>query len=325
MKKNLLDIFNEKPVDLPIVAVTGGKGGTGKTTVAVNLAVALTGIGHRVLLVDTDVDSPTTSIILGVRPVLLQTVETFVPKIVEEKCTKCGRCAEVCRAHALVQIKERYPMFFEELCSGCEACRIVCPVQAIAAAKKTLGHLNRASKDGLTFIGGELRIGEARSAEVVVAAKDVAFKEVCKGDYDIMIVDTAPGTHCNVVQGLRSADLALAVTEPTPLGIYDLGLILQLSRTIGVPAKVVINKSTLAGRDMEGVANVARKYESEVLTEIPVDKELFRAYVAGKPLVEADPNSPAAVALRNMAELVSRCMKLHASSDQFTQEPLKKR
>ena len=313
--KHIQEIFNKKKVDLPIVAVTGGKGGTGKTTVAANLAAVLTGMNHRVLLVDTDVDSPTTSIVLGVRPQRLLTVEAFIPKIVEMKCTKCGRCAEVCRPHALVQIKNRYPMFFEELCSSCEACRISCPAEAIVGGKKTLGTVNRVSKDRLTFIGGELRVGEARSAEVVVAAKHAAFDEACNDGYDLVIVDTAPGTHCNVVQGLRAADLAVAVTEPTPLGIYDLELILQLSREIGIPTKVVINKSTLVSGDREGVGEMAAKYGSEVFAEIPVDKQLFKAYVMGKPLVEIYPDSPAAQALMNMGELLSRRMKLRVSGD----------
>ena len=310
--ESIQEIFNRKKVDLPLVAVTGGKGGTGKTTVAVNLAAALTRMSHHVLLVDTDVDSPTTSIVLGVHPEPFKTVEAFVPKILEMKCIKCGKCAEACRPHALIQIKNRYPMFFEELCSGCEACRISCPAEAIAAGKKTLGTVNRA-KDRMTFIGGELKIGEARSAEVVVEAKQAAFDEACNGNYDIMIVDTAPGTHCNVVQGLRAADLAIAVTEPTPLGIYDLELILQLSREIGIPTRVVMNKSTLAGGDKEGVVKMAAEYGSEVFAEIPVDKQLFKAYVTGQPLVEAYTDSPAAVALMNLAERLSRRMKLHVS------------
>ena len=311
-------VFNRKTVKVPLVAVTGGKGGTGKTTVAVNLAATLTGMGHHVLLVDTDVDSPTTSIVLGVRPETLLAVEAFVPKIVETKCIKCGRCAEVCRPHALVQIKNGYPMFFGELCSGCEACRISCPAEAIAAGKKTLGTVNRTSKDRMTFIGGELRIGEARSAEVVVAAKQAAFNEISKDGYDIMIVDTAPGTHCNVVQGLRASDLAIAVTEPTLLGIYDLELILQLSREIGIPTKVVMNKSTIAGGDKEGVVKMVAEYGSEVFAEIPVDKQLFKAYVMGQPLVEAYSDSPAALALTNLAELVSKHMRLRVSCDKST-------
>ncbi len=308
LMRQLLEVFNQKPVNLPVIAVTGGKGGTGKTTVAVNLAAALTKRNLRVLLVDTDVDSPTTSIILGVSPKLLRLVEAFVPKIVEEKCTKCGKCAEVCRAHALVWIKGKHPMFFEELCSGCEACLTVCPVQAIASGRKILGQVNRVSQGDLTFVGGELKVGEARSAEVVIAVKETAFAEAKKADYGVMVVDTAPGTHCNVVQGLRSADLALAVTEPTPLGIYDLELILKLSSTIGIPFKVVMNKATLAGRDAEGVARVAEKYGTQVIAEVPVDKRLFESYIAGTPLVKKYPTSPAAVALKDLARFVSGCL-----------------
>jgi MinD superfamily P-loop ATPase len=125
-----------------------------------------------------------------------------------------------------------------------------------------------------------------------------------------MVVDTAPGTHCNVVQGLRSADLALAVTEPTPLGIYDLDLILRLSSTLAIPTKVVMNKATLPGRDVEGVARVAGEYGTEVAAEIPVDRKLFESYVAGTPTVEAYPDSPSAVAFKNLAHLVSQSMKI---------------
>ena len=319
--KDIRELFNEKKVNLPVVAVTGGKGGTGKTTVAVNLAAALAEMKYQVLLVDTDVDSPTTSIVLGVVPQPFTIVETFIPKIAEAKCIKCRRCAQVCRPHALIQIRDRYPMFFEELCSSCEACRIVCPTEAITGSKKILGTVNKTTRGRITFIGGELKAGEARSADVVVATKQIAFQEAQSSRYDLMIVDTAPGTHCNVVQSLRAADLAIAVTEPTPLGIYDLELILRLTREIGIMTNVVINKSTLAGGDIQEVRKTAAKHISEVLGEIPMDEQLFKAYVNAEPLVKAYPDSPAALALAKIAELISKRMKLHVSGDEPTQDP----
>jgi len=310
MERNVLEAFNRKLIDIPVLAVTGGKGGTGKTTVAVNLAVALSGEGNRILLVDADVDSPTTAIILGVQPKPTQEVKKFIPKIIEEKCNKCGKCVEVCRAHALIQIAEKYPIFFEELCSGCEACLSACALEAIQNERKTVGHICEALDDGVAFVGGELKPNEARSAQVVTATREVAFKRASKKSCDIMIVDSPPGTHCSVVQSLRGADLALAVTEPTPLGIYDLDLILRLTSRLGIRTKIVINKADLPGQDEEGVHEIAEHYQAEVISEVPVDAKLFQSYIEGNPLVVAYPESPAAAALKKLAESVLDCMKL---------------
>jgi len=304
MDRNILEAFNRKPVDIPIVAVTGGKGGTGKTTIAINLAVALTNKGYRILLVDTDVDSPTTAIVLGVQSTPVQEVKSFIPNIIKAKCNKCGKCAEVCRAHALIQIIDKYPMFFEELCSGCEACFLVCPQEAIDIDKKIIGSIHRASDDNVSFIGGELKPSEVRSTQVVTAIRDLAFKQASKENCDIMVVDTPPGTHCNVVQSLRGSDLALAVTEPTPLGIYDLDLILKLASTLAIQTRIIINKADLPGQDKEGVLKVAKHYGTEIISNIPVDEKLFQSYVDGKPLVILYPDSPAAVAIKKLAESV---------------------
>lgn len=294
--------FNKKPADIPVIAVTGGKGGTGKTTVAVNLATALSDKGHRVLFVDADADSPTAAIVLGVQLNLFEEVETFVPRIISARCDRCGKCAEACRPHALIQIAGKEPMFFEELCSGCEACLLACPSQAIEKGKKAIGYLRHAIRPTMTLIEGGLKPSESRSAQVVTAAKDAAFERARMGFHDIMIVDTSPGTHCNVVQGLRGADLALAVTEPTPLGTYDLTLMMRLLTMLGIPCKVVLNKANLAGGEREPVLQVARRYGSEVIAEIPVDMNLFKSYVAGEPLVRTRPDSQAAQSIMKLAD-----------------------
>ena len=307
--EDVAKIFNKKPVDIFVIAVTGGKGGTGKTSVAVNLAAALSHKGLSVLLVDTDADSPTTAIVLGIQPRPTKNVETFVPQVIKEKCTKCGKCAEACRAHALVQIRDKYPMFFEGLCSGCEACLLACPYEAIGKGWKTVGHLYYGKGKNIDFIGGELKPNETRSAQVVVAAKDFAFDQANERRYDIMIVDTPPGTHCNVVQSIRGADLALAVTEPTPLGIYDLDLILKLTSTLGIRTQVVINKANLPGHDKEGVLEVAKRYGTEAVSEVPVDQKLFQSYVAGTPLVSTYADSPAAKAIMELADKILASVK----------------
>jgi MinD superfamily P-loop ATPase len=301
---DITSVFNRKTVNIPVMAVTGGKGGTGKTSVAVNLAAALGMKGYRVLLVDADVDSPTAAIALGVLPQLFQQVQAFVPTIVEAECGACGKCAEACRAHALIQIAARKPMFFDELCSGCEACRLACPFRAIERGSKVIGFVHWAVRDNVRYIGGELKPNEIRSAQVVAATKDAAFSNARLDSCDVMIVDTPPGTHCNVVHSLRGADLALAVTEPTPLGTYDLSLILRLASMLGIPCKVVLNRADMPGHDNNAVAEVARCGKSQVIADIPTDGALFKSYAAGKPLVTTHPNSPAARSIMKLAELL---------------------
>jgi MinD superfamily P-loop ATPase len=304
MISDITSAFNRKTVDIPVIAVTGGKGGTGKTTVAVNLAAALGMKGYRVLLVDADVDSPTAAVALGVRLQLLQQVESFVPTIIEAECGTCGKCADVCRAHALIQIADRKPIFFDELCSGCEACRLVCPFRAIERGSKVIGFVHGAVRDSVSYIGGELKPNETRSAQVVAATKTAAFSYAGRDSCDVMIVDTAPGTHCNVVQSLRAADVALAVTEPTLLGTYDLGLILKLASMLGIPCKVVLNRADMPGHNKDSVVQVARSSESEVIIDIPMDRALFKSYTAGEPLVTVHPDSPAARSIMKLTELL---------------------
>ena len=305
MFEHIARSFNRKPVDLPVIAVTGGKGGTGKTSVAVNLAVALDNMGYHVLFVDADVDSPAAAMVFGLAGKTTVAVEAFIPRILRNKCNLCGRCAEICRAHALVQIAGKQPIFFEELCSGCEACKLACPIQAIDEGKKVIGYVHQSTRGDLNFIGGELKPNEARSAQVVTASKDAAFEWTKTNSCDVIIVDTSPGTHCNVVQALRGADLALAVTEPTPLGAHDLALILRLVAVLGIPSKIVLNKVDLPGAQSDPISEIANSYGSEIIVKIPVDQTLFQSYVAGEPFVATHPNMKAAQSIARLADAVT--------------------
>src|ERR671910_2270880 len=65
-----------KPGDAPklpipgvrnLIAVGSGKGGVGKTTVAVNLAIGLSQLGHNTGLLDADVYGPNVPLMLGLR------------------------------------------------------------------------------------------------------------------------------------------------------------------------------------------------------------------------------------------------------------------
>lgn len=288
------------------VAVTGGKGGTGKTVVAVNLAVALSS-RFKVLLVDADVDGPSTATVLGARLRPLGEVRSFKPAIDPELCAMCGRCAEVCREHALAWASGMRPILFEELCSGCRACMLACEHGAIKESWRTLGYLYEGEYGGLRLKVGELRPGEARSPLVARALRESVDREV--DDYDLVIFDTAPGVHNVVVQALWGVDLAIAVTEPTPLGIHDLAILLDLLDELGIERWVVINKADIPGGLREKVVEECAKRGVEVAAQVPYDEELLKAYVSSEPLVKVPVDTPARRALLDLASRLERKVK----------------
>ncbi|MFP4046046.1 MAG: P-loop NTPase [Candidatus Aenigmatarchaeota archaeon] len=260
------------------IAVTGGKGGTGKSTVATALAVELSKYGE-VLLVDADVDCPNDHLLLDIERVKVKDVETMVPAFDDEICTKCGRCSEVCKENAIVQVRDEYPMLIEEQCTGCQACKFACPVGAISASKQTIGVIY-GTDDDIDLISGEMKPGVEESSLVVNGIKD--YIENLKTEHDYIIIDTAAGTHCPVIAALMDVDLGIAVTEPTPLGEHDLELILELMEKLDIDSKIVINRSDIA--DKSGIENISESFEVPVVAEIPYSKEIEKNYSEGEPI-----------------------------------------
>jgi len=296
--------FRRKNVDVPIVAITGGKGGTGKTTVAVNLAVGLDMEGLKVMLVDADVDGPCCATLLGAELGTGDEVKTFRPVIDETKCIGCRKCVEVCHEHALIGLRGEMPRVFEELCSGCKACQLVCEYEAIKDGWKTIGTTYVTDTNGLKLVVGELKPGEPRSPVMARATVLRAMSELQNGGYDVAIIDTAPGVHNTVAQPLWVSDFALAVTEPTPLGAHDLRFILDLARELELPMEIILNKADVPGGSKNELLNIGRERGIGIAAEIPMDDEMLRSYISGEPLVEKSPNSPAAKALFSLVQLV---------------------
>ena len=297
------EIFHRKPVDIPIIAITGGKGGTGKTVVAINLATQLANMGKRVLIIDCDVDSPNVAILMGAELRDKQTVKRFLPEFILENCTFCGKCAEYCRAHAILQVGDKPPLLFPEICTGCEVCQLVCPSDAIRDNEKVVGYTYEGQNNGVDIVSGELKLREPESAVAVVAARERAFKKITENgkDYDIVVVDTAPGAHCDVIRALLGADLVLAVTEPTPFGAHDLDLIIELTKNImKLDSKVVLNRSDIA--DSKIIDLMCEKKSVEMLARIPYDDELIKSYVKGIPIVNYNPESASGKILIQLAE-----------------------
>lgn len=259
------------------IAVTGGKGGTGKSTVAIALAVELAK-ENKVLLFDADAGCPNDSIILSIDSDKIKDIETMIPDFDEDKCVKCGKCSQICRENAIVFVKDRLPFLVPEQCTGCKACQIVCPAGAISEKKQVIGKILSGKKENVTLVTGEMKPGIEEASLVVNAAKNY-IKQLEK-DYDHIIIDTAAGTHCPVIVALLDVDLGIAVTEPTPLGNYDLKLILELMEKLGVRSKIVLNRADIA--DKKQIQQTAAKFKTEIIAEIPYSKKIQDAYSRGE-------------------------------------------
>ncbi len=264
------------------IAITGGKGGTGKSTVATSLAYLLSK-KSKVLLVDADVDCPNDHLILGIKRKKVKDVFQPIPVFDHSKCRKCGKCAEVCREKAIIFFKNKFPVFIPEQCIGCSACMIACPFGAIGKGKKKIGSVYWGENGNVDFLSAETEIGVEEESPVVNDLKD--YSQNKEKSYDFVLVDTSPGTHCNVISALQGCDLALCVTEPTPLGAHDIKLSLDLLKILKVPAKIILNKSDVG--DKSYVKKLARVYGVEVIGEIPYSKKILKAYSNGE-VIEDD-------------------------------------
>mgnify|MGYP000194442958 CR=1 FL=1 len=264
-----------------LVASTGGKGGTGKSTFAVLFALKLAHQGMRVVLCDCDVECPNDYILLGQEIQNPELIYQELPELVEEKCQKCGVCSKICRENAIFWVKGKHPMFFLDLCSGCGACWIVCPNKAIIPRKEAAGEVFVNSvKENLWLVTGRSRPGISETGPIVKEVKERAIRLAREVKADYLIVDTSPGTHCNVIQALLGCERAYIVTEPTPLGAHDAGLILKLIRKMGIPSEIVLNKADVGDRKL--ICRVAEEFGVPITIEIPYSEELVRAYSRGE-------------------------------------------
>jgi MinD superfamily P-loop ATPase len=270
------------------ISITGGKGGTGKSTIAILFANKLVREGKRVVLADCDVECPNDHLLLGQKlKKPRERVYNEFPVLIKSKCRKCGLCVKTCRNNAIFQAPGQYPVFIKDLCSGCGACWIVCPYKAIKSQKEETGqiYLNKIQDTKYKIQDYWLVTGVAKAkleetGPIVLKTKEFAFKIAKKVKADYVLFDTAAGTHCPVISALLGCDSAYAVTEPTPMGAYDLNLILDLCQKLKVKTKVIINQSDLGSK--KTIKKIARKYKSEIKKEISYSKELVEAYSKGQ-------------------------------------------
>jgi MinD superfamily P-loop ATPase len=261
-----------------IISVASGKGGTGKTLVATSLALALKH-SHEVVLLDCDVEEPNDHVFLRPEITGSKAVSILVPRIDEDKCTYCGKCAEVCAYHAIA-VLGNHVMTFPQLCHGCGACSYLCPEKAISEESRETGVIEWGHSDGVGFIHGKLTVGEAMAPPVIRKVKEYAHND------GIVIIDVPPGTSCPVVEAIKGSDFCLLVTEPTPFGLNDLALAVETVRELNIPCGVVLNR---AGVGDAGVQEYCQKQKIPILLTIPLDTGIAQLYSRGITMVEGLP------------------------------------
>ncbi|MHA1309378.1 MAG: P-loop NTPase [Candidatus Helarchaeota archaeon] len=286
-----VDWFEFFELDKDIIGCTGGKGGTGKTTVAVNIAYMLSKLGKKVLIIDCDVDNPNVSILMNIELKEIKKINIFVPEF-NDKCISCKKCHDVCKPHAILHIPDKKPLLFPEICEGCAACQIICPVGAIDSGFKEIGALLEGSNYGIDIIVGRLKVGEPNSSEIVKQEKIYALKKIKENNYDSIIIDTAPGAHCDVFYSLFGSKIVLYVTEPTLYGMFDLKRILELVKVIDYPIKsyIILNRSDMTNRH-DLIEKLSEEYSVPIIGQIPLDKSIQVAYAKGVPVIEEFPDS----------------------------------
>jgi len=266
-----------------IISVASGKGGTGKTTVAVNLALAL---GGNVQFLDCDVEEPNAHLFL--KPVIHETQDATIPVpcIDETACTYCGICKTVCAYNAIAVIpgqheKKGSVLLFPHLCHGCGACAYICPQNAIREIDKKIGSIEIGDKDTIQFVSGNLSIGEIMSPSLIRQVKQYINPS------RTVIIDAPPGTSCPVIAAVQGSDFCVLVTEPTPFGLNDLILAVEVICKLKIPFGVVINRSDIGNSD---VATYCEKENIPILMTIPFEIEIAHLYAKGIPLVEGLPH-----------------------------------
>lgn len=261
------------------IVIASGKGGTGKTLIATNIAKILEKDGKNVTYLDCDVEEPDGHLFL--KPDITERIDVEIEaplKVDEEKCIGCGKCAEACTYNAIAMVKGK-PLFFPELCHVCGGCSIVCPTDAIIEDKKKIGVLKKGKSDGMEVNYAPLQTGEGGMSPRLIQKVKNQEKE------GINIIDAPPGTACPAVESITGADLAVLVADPTPFGINDLKLAVNMCREMKIEPVVLINRAEYKDNKLK---EYCEKAELEIIGEIPDDRQIAEIYSNGDLIVEQD-------------------------------------
>lgn len=252
------------------IAVASGKGGTGKTTVATSLALLLARTSS-VHFLDCDVEAPNAALFL--RPNLdTRPVTRLVPVVDESRCSHCGRCSEACRFNAIAITKNKV-LIFPEICHSCGGCVRVCPKGAMTEVPHTIGVIGEGMAGSIYFTHGLLNVGETASAALIHAVKRT------KSAAEVVIMDSPPGTSCPAVAAIEGADRVVLVTEPTPFGLHDLKLAVEMTYRLGIPMGVVINRDGIGD---DRVDSFCASAGIPVIGRIADDRKVAEMYSRGE-------------------------------------------
>ncbi|HGJ66146.1 TPA: (4Fe-4S)-binding protein [bacterium] len=260
-----------------IISVASGKGGTGKTTVAVNLALSI----KNVQFLDCDVEEPNAYLFLKPKMHSIKIATIPIPQVDESLCNYCGKCREICAYNAIAVFsgednKKGSVLIFPHLCHGCGGCKLFCPQNAISEVDKEIGVIEAGISWDIQFVHGKLNIGEIMSPPLIRQVKQYIYRS------RNVIIDAPPGTSCPVIGSVKGSDFCILVTEPTPFGLHDLVLAVEVIEKMKIPFGVVINRSDIGD---EGVDNFCRSKNIPILMRIPFDKDIAFLYSNGIPFV----------------------------------------
>jgi MinD superfamily P-loop ATPase len=270
------------------IAVTGGKGGTGKSTVAISLAVEFAKT-KKTMLIDADAECPNDYLLLSARLKKYSSVLQPIPKFDFSKCTKCGKCASVCKQNAIVFVEGRYPAFVKDVCIGCKACIVACPNKAITETTKEIGTIYTGKNYNVNLVSSELKLGELASGEVVAEVRKKAEEISNKVIPEITVIDSSAGIGCPVIASLVGTDYIVAVTEPTPSALHDLKRVLYLAEHFQITSGIVINKFDLDKDFYKKIEDFAKHKKIEIIGKIPYRKEFVESTIKMKPVAEINP------------------------------------